>query len=463
LPPDLRITLPDGSKLTMPAASSTTIDEVKKFLANQTGTPTGDQELYYYGLNGKELLTEIPPSMEDIDIKLQITAQKQQPILVTIKTPDEESFEIEVKDGDSAKDVRKRIAKQTGFSIKGLRLTMNGVEVDTKYLPSHGDVLTVEPPVVVIEFVDGETMELEAMPGTTVDDIKDILEEEMGISKANQKLISMEPNGKEWEDDRSITKDVRFRLIEFEEEELYDEITIEDSTDDDDTDLETSGNEELVHLDDGSPIKSPRPKLGALEIHVREPKGGYKHTFEFKPETTVLDVLIKIPSHARVAENIEDQIITFNGKPLESSKSLADCHVRSGDILTIERYRISISHFGIEMTLMDDVSCYDTVGALKGKLAKQQSLPKDQQLLTLQGTDTVLDDNYKTLKHYGVGHGAVLILQEDLRSPNTRAKARVQIEKEEDDDEPAAGNLDERLAKIKERAEARKRAKAGKR
>ncbi|KAG7342661.1 ubiquitin family protein [Nitzschia inconspicua] len=454
MPPDLRIALPDGSKLTMPAVPSTTIDDVKAFLERETGTSANEQELYYYGLHGKDLLTEIPSSNEDIDIKLQVTAKKQ-PRLITIQTPDEESFVMEVKDSDTAKEFRKRVAKRAGFSMKGLRLTMSGIEVDAKYLPLHGDVLRVEPPVVVIEFMDGETMELEAMPGTTVEDIKDILEEEMGILKSNQKLVSMESNGKEWEDDRSITKDVRFRLIEFEEEELYDEITLDDSIEDIDDGHKVPEEQEMVHLDDGSPIKSPRRQLGMFEIHVHEPKGGYKHTFEFKAETTIDDIKIKIPFHARVAENTDDQVITLNGVPLDNQKTLSECNVKNGDVLTLEKYCINISHFGVENVEFDDISYYDTVGALKGKLARQQSLSKDQQQLTIQGIGTILDDNFKTLKQYGVEHGAVLILQEDTRSSNTRSSSR--------DDEPSGGTLEERLAKIKERAEARKRAKAGNR
>ncbi|KAG7371765.1 ubiquitin family protein [Nitzschia inconspicua] len=455
MPPDLCITLPDGSNVTIPVVPPTTIDDVKAFLEKETGTAANEQELYYYGLHGKELLTEIPSSNEDIDIKLQVTAKKQ-PRLITIQTPDEESFVIEVKDSDTAKEFRKRVAKRAGFSMKGLRLTMSGIEVDAKYLPLHGDVLRVEPPVVVIEFVDGETMELEAMPGTTVEDIKDILEEEMGILKSNQKLVSMESNGKEWEDDRSITKDVRLRLIEFEEEELYDEITVDDSIEDIDDSQNGREEQEMVRLDDGSPIDSSRRQLGMFEIHVHEPKGGYKHTFEFKPDTTINDIKIKIPFHARVAENMDDQVITWNGTLLDNKKTLSECNVKNGDILTLEKYFINISHFGMENVEFEDISCYDTVGALKGKLAKQQSLSKEEQQLTIQGIGTSLDDNFKTLKQYGVGHGAVLILQEDTKRSNTRASSR------DEDDEPS-GTLEERLAKIKERAEARKRAKAGKR
>ncbi|KAL3923279.1 MAG: hypothetical protein SGILL_001746 [Bacillariaceae sp.] len=450
--PDIRITLPDGTKKKMPATGSTTIENVKAFLAEETGIAKEDQELYCYGMNGKELISELPKSSDGIDLKLQSLAKKEL-TTITIETPDEKSFTIEIKESDTAKDVRKRIAKQAGLTAKGLRLTMNGLEIDAKYKPSPGEVLTVEPPVVVIEFVDGETMELEAMPGTTVEDIKEILEDEMGILKSNQKLISTEPNGREWEDDRAITKDCRFRLIEFEEEDLYDEITVEDSEEDDTIDTE---DDELVHVDDGSPIKSPRSKLGALAIRVMDPKSHYSHTFEFKPDNTIEDIHIKIPSHSRVADNLDNQILTFNGKVLDKTKTLAESGIGNGDVLALEKYCINIMHFMIDVVAFEDVTCYDTVGMVKTKLAKQQSLPKDQQLLTIKKNGTILDDNYKTLKACGIEHKDVLILQEDNRSPTSRSRPAVKTEVE---DEPS-GDLDERLAKIKERAEARKRAKA---
>jgi hypothetical protein len=449
--PDIRITLSDGTKLKMPATASTTIDDVKDYLAKETGTARENQELYFYGMNGKELITELPKSSDGIDLKMQTTS-KQQPTTITIEMPDDESFEIEIKDSDTAKDVRKRIAKKAGISVKGLRLTMNGLEIDARYMPSHGDVLTVEPPVVVIEFVDGETMELEAMPGTTIEDIKAILEEEMGILKSNQKLISTELNGREWEDDRAITKDIHFRLIEFEEEELYDEITLEESVEDDTIDTEE---DEMVHVD-GSPVKSPRGKLGALEIRVMDPKSSYSHSFQYEPETTIEDIHIKIPSHSRVADNLEDQILTFKGTALDKTKTLAECGVGHGDVLTLERYFINIMHFMVDILPFEDVSCHDTVGMVKSKLAKQQSLSKDEQLLTVQKNGAILDDNYKTLKQCGIDHKDVLSLQEDNRSPTSRSGGTIKAEVQEE----LSGNLDDRLAKIKERAEARKRAKA---
>jgi hypothetical protein len=58
---------------------------------------------------------------------------------------------LEINDVDTAKDVRKRIAKKAGVSPKGTP-TMDRIRVDTKYLPSHGNVLTVEPLVVEMSF-----------------------------------------------------------------------------------------------------------------------------------------------------------------------------------------------------------------------------------------------------------------------------------------------------------------------
>ncbi|KAL3924630.1 MAG: hypothetical protein SGILL_000931 [Bacillariaceae sp.] len=449
--PDIRISLPDGTKTKMPATASTTLDHVKAFLAKETGTAEDDQQLYCYGMNGKELVTKLPKTMDAVDLKMQ-TISKKLPTTITIETPDEESFTLEINDSETAKSVRKRIAKQAGVASKGLRLTMNGLEIDAKYMPSHGDVLTVEPPVVVIEFVDGETMELEAMPGTTVDDIKEILEDEMGILKSNQKLISTEPNGREWENDRQINKDIRFRLIEFEEEDLYDEITIEDSDDGEDTlDMDE---DEMVHVDDGSPVNSPRGKLGAMEIRIQDSKSNYNHIYEFKSTTTISDIHNKIPSHSRVANNNDDQVLTFNGVALETAKTLAECEVNDGDALSLERYYINVNHFMTAILPFEDISSHDTVGSLKTKLARQQSLSKDDQLLTIQKTGMILDDNYKTLKQCGICHMDVLTLTEDNRSPASKVRDTVTVEKEE-----LEGNLDERLAKIKERAEARKLAK----
>jgi hypothetical protein len=66
---------------------------------------------------------------------------------------------------------------------------MNAVRVDPTYLISHGDVLCMEPRIVVIEFMNGEMIVLETMPGTTVDGINDILEDEICSRKGNERLF----------------------------------------------------------------------------------------------------------------------------------------------------------------------------------------------------------------------------------------------------------------------------------
>ena len=460
-PPKIRISLPDGKKVSFPVYPTTTIDDVKSFLEKETGSPPDDQDLFFYGVNGKELISSLPDMQSDYDLKLKINARTE-PTIITVNTPEEESFSVEILPSDTAKDVRKKIAKKAGVPVKSLRLTMGDIEVDQKYLPVHGDVLTVAAPIVTLVFPDGETMELEAMPGTTVDDIKDILEEEMGIAKACQKFTSTGKNTRVWLDSEVIDNDITFQFEELEYDEEYEEITIEELMSDSSDEEET-----VVSLEGGSPIRSSRTKANvdvspkkkkedpkAKEIIVHDPKAGCKHRFTFDPKLTIEEIKHKIPPHGRVSHVFEDLCITCNGEELMNDKTLEEYGLTSGDTVILEKYFINIMHFLSAILPFEDVTSLETIGSIKTKLASQQSIPKDKQLLTIHGTNKRLDDNYKTLHEYGIRHRTVLVLQEDNEEVVEEVK-KANVELSLNDSQ----NLDDRLAKIKERAEARKRAK----
>jgi hypothetical protein len=494
-PPKIRISLPDGNKVSLPVFPTSTIDDVKRFLEKETGTPAGDQELYFYGVNGKELISSLPDMTSDYDLKLKVNAKKE-PTIITVNTPEETSFSIEILPSDTAKDVRKKIAKKAGLPVKGLRLAKGDVEIDPKYLPVHGDVLTIAAPIVTIEFPDGETMELEAMPGTTVDDIKDILEEELGVPKACQKFTSVGTNPREWTDDEAIDKDITFKFEELEYDEMYEEVTVEEASLDSD---EISGDDDsgtvdetLVSLEGGTPVQSSTrtrtaPSAagtnGTVDVGTRSPKKNRsanpkddgeiivldgkmncRHQFPFDPNMTVEDLKHKIPPHGRVSDVFEDHCIMYNGRELDNDKTLAECGLTSGDVLILEKYFINIMHFMSAILPFDDVTSLETIGSIKTKLASQQSIPKNNQLLTVQGTNQRLDDNYKTLHQYGVRHRTVLVLQEEGEDAVQGAKAGAvpSAVSSSLSSSSSSHDLDDRLAKIKERAEARKREKAAK-
>jgi Ubiquitin family/Ubiquitin-like domain len=512
--------------------SKDTVDDVKKILLEKTSVPEEKQRIMRggealddekrtlagYGVQHKDtLLLDNPdkfettpssprkgkspfsflqkatnllasPKAKSSEVE-QYVGDDQELVSITVITPELNSIKLKMDPNISASECRKMISKGVGVPLDELRLSKFGEAVDDAYTPENGEVLTVEPsPTVNVRLPDGSKLELSVSPTTTIEDLKECLEDETGISKGDQKLfIGKGKHEEEAPDDLIISDDIELRLVgpdvegsqeegsenDYEEAEEdaveYDEVpvaeTILNDGDADRNGEKEAEDETIVGSADHHVLSSPKRKLDdgkakeykskPLEITIQDSKGT-QHTVLFQKEATVEELKYKIPSHAVKAANMVDLCVLLNGKELDADKTLDECGVTDGDVLLVEAYALQIMHFLSVVLPFDTVSRLDTVGAVKEKLAVQQSIPKHQQKLSMEGDKSVLDDNKKTLKEYGIKHKTVLILQEDTGAQGSKAKDP--RPRGEDPDERAK-NLDDRIAKIKERAEARRMAR----
>jgi hypothetical protein len=146
-------------------------------------------------------------------LKLNVENDEVGPVIITVNTPDETAFELEILLEDTAKEVWQNIATEVNIPIEDLRLSINGKEMDRSLIPSSGDILDVVIPKVTVA-VDGEEVELEAFHDTVIGDIKGALQEETGIHHTNQILFLFE-NSQVLDDDMPIKNDVKLRLESF--------------------------------------------------------------------------------------------------------------------------------------------------------------------------------------------------------------------------------------------------------
>jgi len=119
-------------------------------------------------------------------------------------------------------DLKPKISNVTRIPIDELRIFERNDAtnpVADGYRPRPGDILTVLLPTITITLPNtNELLEFEASPGTTIGDIKEVLVEETGIRKSNQKLFSLEENDDKESndvdcDDVCIKKDMKLKLL----------------------------------------------------------------------------------------------------------------------------------------------------------------------------------------------------------------------------------------------------------
>jgi hypothetical protein len=358
-----------------------------------------------------------------------------------------------------------------GMDVQDLLLTKDDEEIgENNYSPSNDDMLMITPPIVTVNIVDDDDLIVPAMPTTTISDIKEYLAEDMEVDKLQLNLFSLDDDGgQEMSDTLRITKDMTLRLEVITQDEDSEEHTVgseddfEVASDDSEDDKATSNRQDhkgkTTARASRKKERATKPKSAKpdMEIHVQDSKGRSKASLTLQPEMTVRALKYEIEDTSD-AKTIENSCLIFRGKELDDDKTLEECGVGVGDFLTTAVFAISIQHelFGGAVVPFDDIRRTDTIGTLKVNLAKNQSIPKHKQKLTIRGKSTPLDTE-KTLQDYDIKCGSILVLQEKggvERTANARAG------KTDDGDDK---NLDDKIAKIKARGAARKNAnkKAG--
>ncbi|OEU12175.1 hypothetical protein FRACYDRAFT_191515, partial [Fragilariopsis cylindrus CCMP1102] len=106
----------EGGTFTLDVLPTDTAENVREKIATRAGIPI--QELRLVKGSAKEELDEIfmPSHGDELRIK---------PRRVTIKTPlDGAVFQVDIDPDDTTKDIRRKVAEETGMSFEDIRLVM---------------------------------------------------------------------------------------------------------------------------------------------------------------------------------------------------------------------------------------------------------------------------------------------------------------------------------------------------
>merc|ERR1712048_482003 len=144
--------------------------------------------------------------------------------------------------------------------------------------------------------------------------------------------------------------------------------------------------------------------LEGLLLWIRDPKGNMLQV-DVEPNE-VIDVLKdKIRHEHGIPKN--QQILEFQGQPLDNSRTLQDYNIRHKDTLDMMPMEIKIKTPSGKIIPIT-VKPTDSVRHVQKKLQKKENIPVECQELTLSGRP--LNENLN-LEDNGIGHGDILDLE----------------------------------------------------
>ena len=334
-----------------------TIDEVKDKVEKQTGIPKEDQRLTFKG----QPLDKDHKRLNDCGIRHQDTLNLE-PMEIKVRAPDGRIVDLVVDPDDSIKDVKKQVKKKLGIPTSDQRPTFNGKPLpDNSTLNDngihHGDVIDLTPMQIKVRAPDGRTCTLEVDPEDTIPEIKDRVEEKLGIPPKDQRPT-------------------------FDGKPLPDNSTLDDN-----------------NIRHGDVID-----LQPMKIRVKAPDG---RTCELNvhPDDTIPD--IKKQVEKKLGIPTKNQRPTFKNKPLPDNSTLDDNSIRHGDVIDLQPMQIKVrAPDGRSVDLFTNPT--DTIPDIKKQVEKKLGIPAEDQRPIFN--DQPLPDN-STLEDNGIVHGDVIDLE----------------------------------------------------
>lgn len=344
------------------APRQTTIADIQRKIQKKGSIPVSQQRLTF---NGKPLSKD-GKTLKDCGIVHQSTLYLD-PMEITVRTPQGQSIPLEVEPTDTLKDIKKQVKSKTGIPIDEQQFLHNGKELEedpskdlTDYGIKHGDTLDLDGMQIYVEDPNGKIFELDADPNDTIDQVKDRIQHQLGISKPSQRLTY---KTKPLDKDQKTLRDYKI------------------------------------------PNKATL-KLEPMEIKVKTPKGKII-PLQVNPKDTVHDVKKQVEKVAGIP--VDDQRLTHKNKHLGDGTTLEENRVKHGSTLDLEPMEVTVRDPNGRKFVLQDVDPSNAIADIKDRIEDQENIPKDQQRLAFGGKPLSKDN--KTLKDYGIKHKSTLNLE----------------------------------------------------
>lgn len=451
-PMQIKVRTPEGEVIPFTVTPDDTIEDVKEKIAEKTGIPVPNQMLNF---DGEEL--DDKPTLDDYNIKhgdtLDLVGMQ-----IYVKHWDGTTITLDVTPNDTLGSVKSTVNEKTGIPKKQQRLTFDDkpLKKDKKTLQDynikHQDTLVLEPMQIHVKTPDGKTLTFQVEPTDTIEDVKQKVEDEIGMPIPDQRMQfeGEELNDPATLDDYNIKNgDTLFldpmkihvkhwdgRVITFnvQPDDTIDDIKtrVEEKEDipKDDQRLTFGGqplDEDDKTLRDYGIKHESTLDLEPMQIYVKTPDGK-TIPVQVEPTDTVEDVKKKVEDKAGIP--VPDQTLLFDGEELDDPTTLADNNIKHGDTLTLDPMQIYVKHWdGSVITL--DVQPGDTLGDVKSKVDAEKDIPPDQQRLTFN--DKPLKKNKKTLRDYNIKNKDTIVLEPMQIFVKTPDGKKIPIDVEPDD------------------------------
>ena len=372
-----------GQAFSLHVATNESVNEVKARVARETGVPQEQQRLLYGGMpmNDNSSLDAYEVSCGD-EI-YSIRRLRLYDIKVRRNKTKGHAIRLKVDASCTVTKLKNMIEAKEGTPHQLQQLTLSGVRLEdrrrigyyhrliyskcTLVLRSEGEYQ------VFVRSVSGKTLTLGVRGGDSVQQLKSVIGERVGIPADQQRVLA---GGRPLRDGRSLRE---------------------------------------CGIGRGSTLDLSLGLLGGMQIIVRCFQTGWVHTLEVASSDTIESVKTVIQEKEQIPLN--EQRLTFHGKGLEDGKTLSDFHIRNEDTLILYRLRQGMQVFvrtlsGKIITAVVQPSSY--LKEVKEQIQEKEGIPTGIQQLSFAGE--FLEDT-RTLSDYNIALQATLSLTVLVRRP----------------------------------------------
>lgn len=350
------------------------IVDLKKQFEQESGVPYKNQFLF---LEDEELLnqkTAGASGIEDGDI-IDLLSKT---IELLVRLADGNTIPVTIRPSQKIKVIKEFVAAETGIEVSEQILTFKGEELASATSVREGgledgDLLELQPNAiqVIVQTPDGNEFPVTLYPSDTIQFIKEEVEEESGIEVPLEQVLSHK--GKE---------------------------------------LMNNDTAKALGLRDGS-FLNLEPMT--LQVHVRTPD---ENTIAIRMYPGDPIKFIKEGVQEVTGIEVEQQVLTHEGKELPNEKTADELGLRDGTFLDLEPMAFHVyvrTQDGNQIPV--SIFPLDNIQFIKEEVAPEVGIEAQEQVLKLHGNEL---PNKKSADDMGLIDGSILDLEPALMEVNVR-------------------------------------------
>ena len=367
----LLVTRPTGKTvITLDVLSENTIEAVKGKITNELGIPAKQQELFFEDIKLKDDHTLNDYNIQNESTLCLALRHRGDDIRLFVKSSTgKTTITLDVVSKDTVENVKRKITDEVGTPIDQQRLTfydqeledgrtLRDYDIQSKstlhlFLKHSSGVMQIH-----VKTLTGKTMTIGVVPEDSIENVKKKILDAKGVPVDQQFLVY---DRKTLRNDRSL-KD--------------------------------------YHIERESTLYLFVILPGDMQIFVKTVTGE-TITLDVKPETTIMDVKVKIEDKERIPPH--QQRLLLSGQHLEDGLTLKDCNVTKHSTLLLiqtplDGMQILVSMLAVK-TITLSVKPDTSIQNVKVKIQHKEGIPPDQQHLSFTGKE--LEDDH-TLEDYNI-------------------------------------------------------------